>query len=63
MLLCNVTLWKNKWLKELITMFENFSNESFDKNRLMKSYNPMMSIALSCDLLQKIGDGRRRFKD
>jgi len=44
-------------------MFENFSNESFDKNRLMLSYNPMMSIALSCDLLQKIGDGRRRFKD
>jgi hypothetical protein len=63
LLLCDVTLWKNKWLKELINMFENFAGESYDKNRLMLSYNPMMSIALSADLLTKIGEGRRRFKD
>lgn len=44
-------------------MFENFAGESYDKNRLMLSYNPMMSIALSADLLTKIGNGRRRFKD
>ena len=44
-------------------MFENVTGESYDKNRLMLSYNPMMSIALSADLLTKIGDGRRRFKD
>lgn len=63
LLACDVTLWKNKWLKELISMFENFSNETYEKNRIMLSYNPMMTIALSADLLTRIGEGRRRFKD
>lgn len=63
LLLCDVTLWKNKWLKELIIMFDNFASESYETNRLLLSYNPMMSIALSADLLTKIGNGRLRFKD
>ena len=44
-------------------MFENFASEPFESNRLLLSYNPMMSIALSSDLLTKIGDKRRRFND
>lgn len=44
-------------------MFENFASEPFETNRLLLSYNPMMSIALSSDLLTKIGNKRRRFND
>lgn len=51
LLLSDVTLWKIKYLKELITMLENFSGEKYDTNRLLLSYNPMMSIALTADLL------------
>lgn len=63
LLLSDVTLWKNKFLKELVKMFRNFASETYENNRLLLSYNPMMSIALTADLLTKIAMGRRRFLD
>jgi hypothetical protein len=42
-------------------MFDNFASETFENNRLLLSYNPMLSIALSADLLTKIAKSRRRF--
>ena len=61
MLLSDVSNWKNKFLKELLDMLENFTKETFDKNRLLLSYNPMMSIALTADLLTAISNNRSRF--
>ena len=44
-------------------MFDNFASESFENNRLILSYNPLMSIALTADLLEKIAVSRIRFRD
>ena len=44
-------------------MFDNFASESFESNRLILSYNPLMSIALTADLLEKIAVSRIRFRD
>ena len=44
-------------------MFDNFATETYENNRLLLSYNPMMSIALSADLLTKIAISRRRYTD
>ena len=63
LLLSDVILWKNRYLQQLIEMFDNFASEGYETNRLILSYNPMMSIALSADLLTKIAAGRRRYTD
>ena len=44
-------------------MFKNFSEETYENNRLLLSNNPLMSIALTADLLSKIALSRRRFLD
>ena len=59
----DVTLWRNKFLELLVAKFENFCGEQYDQNRLLLSYNPIMSIALSADLLMRIANKRRRFAD
>ena len=61
-MLTEVTLWKNEFLEELIETFENFL-EPYEENRLLLSYNPMMSIALTADLLNHIAKKRKRFAD
>ena len=43
-------------------MFENYLESSIQENRLLLSYNPMMSIALTADLLTNIAK-RKRFTD
>lgn len=43
-------------------MFENYLSGSIQENRLLLSYNPMMSIALTADLLTNIAK-RKRFSD
>lgn len=62
LMLAEVTLWKNKFIGELIDKFDNFL-EPYEDNRLLLSYNPMMSIALTADLLTKIAQKRKRFAD
>ena len=40
---------------------QQFTEESFDENRLLLSNNPLMSITLTADLLTKIAKSKRRF--
>jgi hypothetical protein len=47
----------------LIESFENYVSETFDVNRITLSYNPMMTIALTAEILQRIGRLRRRYLD
>lgn len=61
LLLIDVFEWKNKYLQKLIAMFEDFIEDDYEDNRLLLSYNPMMSIALSAELLGEIGKQRKRF--
>ena len=44
-------------------MFRGFIDDSFEENRLLLSNNPMMSIALSAELLSLIASSRKRFEN
>ena len=56
--LLDISVWKNKYLKELIQVINQYANESYAKNRLLLSYNPLMSISLACEVLHKIGSSK-----
>ena len=62
LLLLDISQWKIKSLDKLVEKFENYLEGSIQDNRLLLSYNPMMSIALSADLLTNIAK-RKRFTD
>jgi hypothetical protein len=44
-------------------MFENFTEDNYLENRLILSYNPLMSIALTCEILMIISASRKRYRD
>lgn len=54
LILIDISVWKNQQLQDLIVQFENFTGETFENNRLLLSNNPMMSIALSAEILTRI---------
>lgn len=61
--LIDISVWKNKHLKELIEIINDYVEENYDKNRLLLSPNPLMSIALAAEILKKIGNSRRKFEN
>lgn len=61
--LIDISVWKNKHLKELIEIINDYVEENYDKNRLLLSPNPLMSIALAAELLTKIANSRRKFEN
>lgn len=44
-------------------MFENFTDDNYLENRLILSYNPLMSIALTAEILTLVASSRKRFRD
>jgi hypothetical protein len=61
--LIDISVWKNKYMKELIDIISDYAEENYDKNRLLLSPNPLMSIALASELLANIGKNRRKFEN
>ena len=59
--LIDISVWKNKPLKDLLEIFNDYVEEYYDKNLLLLSPNPLMSIALACEILIKIGISRRKY--
>ena len=41
----------------------DYVDEAYDKNRLLLSPNPLMSISLASELLIKLGENRRKFEN
>jgi hypothetical protein len=54
LLLIDIAGWEGDDIEKLIGAFENFSSEYFSGNLLAQSSNPIMIIALTCELLGKI---------
>lgn len=48
-------------MKELIDIINDYVEESYDKNRLLLSPNPIMTICLAAELLNVIAKNRRKF--
>jgi hypothetical protein len=63
LLLTDISVWKNTQMSELISSFETYLDDPFDDNKITLSYNPMMTLALTAEILQRIGKLRRRFYD
>ena len=59
----DISVWNNTKIEELLIKFENFTTVIFDGNKLLMSYNPLMSIALSAELCDKISKAREKFKN
>lgn len=63
LVLIDISNWKNMYLKELIDIISDYVEDNYDKNKLMISNNPLMTIALGGEILYKIGDARRKFEN
>ena len=61
--LIDISVWKNKHLKDLVEIINDYVEENYDKNRLLLSPNPIMSIALASELLNTIANSRRKFEN
>ena len=61
--LIDISVWKNKHLKDLIQIIDDYVNENYDKNRLLLSPNPLMSIALAAEILITIALSRKKFEN
>jgi hypothetical protein len=60
--LIDISVWKNKHLKEIIEIVNSYVIDTYERNRLLQSPNPLMSIALASELLSKIANSRRKFE-
>lgn len=61
--LIDISVWKNKHMKDLIDIINDYVEENYDKNRLLLSPNPLMSIALASELLNSVAQNRRKFEN
>ena len=59
LILTDIAQWKTKFLNILLEIFDEFLGGT----GLLLSYNPLMTIALTCDLLDKIGNSRKALRD
>lgn len=59
----DISIWKNKFMKWLIDIISQYIEENYEKNRLLISYNPLMAIALSAEILMKIMTSRKKFEN
>lgn len=60
--LIDISVWKTKHLKSLIEIISEYVTDNYNKNRLILSANPLMSIALACEILVKIAEARRKYE-
>jgi hypothetical protein len=60
--LIDISVWRSVKLKSLIEILNTYVVDSFNKNRLLMSSNPLLSIALTCELLTKIANARKKYE-
>ena len=51
--LTDISQWRPPFIKELLGIFDE---QYLNGTQLLLSYNPLMSIALTCDLIVKVGN-------
>ena len=63
LMLIDISVWKNKHLKDLLEVLNDYVEENYDKNRLLLSPNPLMSIALAGEIVANVARYRRKFEN
>ena len=61
--LLDFSILRNQQIKELIDVLDEYEGNPLEENRLLLSYNPIMSICLAAEILTKIGMSRRKFEN
>ena len=59
----DISMWRTNQIKELIEVLETYKDENHEKNQLMLSYNPLMTIALACESLTQIAKNRKKLEN
>lgn len=59
----DISLWRVSEIKDLIEVFELYANERYEDNQLLLSHNPIMTIALTCEVLTNISQKRKKLEN
>jgi hypothetical protein len=62
LLFSDFTRWETIKMKTLLGMLEEMISEEHEQNRIMLCYNPIMTIALACEFLDKISSNKNIFR-
>ena len=54
--------WGQKRLETLVEIFAEMTDANVEKNRIVLSYNPILTICLSCQHLTSIGNAVSQYK-
>lgn len=49
--------------RELLHIFNDYIEQSYEKNVILLSYNPLLSISLSAEILLTVAKSRKRFEN
>ena len=60
LVLTDISVWKIQNIQLLLDKFEKFCSEKYQTNNLLMCYNPLQAIALTAELLMRIGE-RKQF--
>ncbi len=60
-ILIDISVWKNKHLRDLVQIISDYVEENYERNRLLLSPNPLMSITLAAEILSKVASARKKF--
>ena len=63
LILIDFSNWKNKYLKELLDTLNEYIEDPYDKNKMLLSPNPLMTIALASEIIDSIKRVRRKFEN
>ncbi|CDW75745.1 UNKNOWN [Stylonychia lemnae] len=63
MSLIDISVGRNRQIKDIMDVFVEFAESNYEKNQLNLSYNPILTIVMSCEILNKVSSVRRKFEN
>ena len=57
--LVDFSILRSQHLKDLIEVINHYEKDPVENNKLLQSYNPILTICLASDILIKVGNSRK----
>ena len=61
LVLIDISVWLPENIELLLDKFDSYVTENYDTNSLMLSNNPLLSFALTAELLLQIAEAKKKF--